>query len=336
VIIDIPKFISAERPYWSRLENYVQRLEQDAAGGLTLGELRQLHYLYERASADLARLNTFAAEPELRRYLENLVGRAYAEIHETRGRGRVVRLRDWFFKTFPRTFRAHAKAFQLACLITATGVLFGLFATLLDPDSRFVTMPFGHDQLRPRERVAMEEKAAVDRLAGQRAGFSSFLMTHNTKVSILTMALGMTYGVGTVIMLFYNGIALGAIGIDYLLDGQVLFLFGWLLPHGSVEIPAILIAGQAGLVLAGALIGHGRRDTAAQRLRSAAPDLLTLIGGVAVLLVWAGLVEGFFSQYHYPVVPYWLKISFGAVELGLLTAFLAWSGRERNPATPAT
>jgi uncharacterized membrane protein SpoIIM required for sporulation len=154
-------------------------------------------------------------------------------------------------------------------------------------------------------------------------------MTHNTKVSIFTMALGMTYGVGTIVMLFFNGIGLGAIAIDYILDGQSVFLAGWLLPHGSVEIPAILLAGQAGLVLAHALIGRGRRETLGQRLREANRDILTLICGVALMLVWAGVVEGFFSQYHEPVVPYWLKIAFGTAQLAALILFLALAGRTK-------
>ena len=45
-------------------------------------------------------------------------------------------------------------------------------------------------------------------------------MTHNTKVSILTLALGLTWGVGTLIMLFYNGVILGAVALDYVLAGE--------------------------------------------------------------------------------------------------------------------
>jgi uncharacterized membrane protein SpoIIM required for sporulation len=334
MIIDLPRFIQAERHYWTQLEACVARLEDDAVKTLSLTELQRLHYLYERAAADLARINTFASEPDLRRYLENLVSRAYAEIHETRGRGQRLALSVWFTQTFPRTLRAHSRALWLSCAVTLAGTLFGLMATLLDPQSRFATMPFGHDQMRPRERVAMEEQGQQDRIAGGKASFSSFLMANNTKVSIFTMALGITYGVGTLVMLFYNGIGLGAIGIDYILDGQGLFLAGWLLPHGSVEIPAILIAGQAGLVLAGALIGRGQRNTVSQRLRDAGRDMLALIGGVAVLLVWAGIVEGFFSQYHEPVVPYWLKIAFGATQLALLILFLARAGRAQTSGEP--
>jgi len=47
----------------------------------------------------------------------------------------------------------------------------------------------------------------------------------------------MTCGLGTIILLFYNGVILGAVVVDYILAGQATFLLGWLLPHGSFEIP---------------------------------------------------------------------------------------------------
>ena len=201
---------------------------------------------------------------------------------------------------------------------------------MFDPDSRHATMAFGHDQMTPQERVHQEEQAKEDRLEGHKTSFSAFLMTHNTKVSIFTLALGMTWGVGTILMLFTNGVTLGAIAVDYVQAGQTKFLLGWLLPHGVIEIPAILIAGQAGLVLALALIGWGKRTPLTARLRAVSRDLATLIFGVGILLVWAGFVEAFLSQYHEPVLPYELKISFGLIELILLWLFLAKSGRGRS------
>jgi uncharacterized membrane protein SpoIIM required for sporulation len=135
--------------------------------------------------------------------------------------------------------------------VTLVGCAFGGFAVALDPGSKAVLMPFSHLQGDPRERVAKEEKAEKDPLADSKTTFSAYLMTHNTKVSILTLALGVTWGFGTLVMLFYNGVILGAVSVDYILAGQTKFLAGWLLPHGSFEIPAILIAGQAGLILGG-------------------------------------------------------------------------------------
>jgi uncharacterized membrane protein SpoIIM required for sporulation len=330
VIIDLQHFVAGERPFWTQLEQALDKLEAEPNYRMNLQQLQQFHLLYERAAADLAKITTFSSEPQTRRYLESLVARAYGEIHETRERQRRIFPLKWFFQTLPQTFRRHLRAFWLSLGITAAGCAFGGFSLALDPESKPALMPFSHLMQDPAKRVAQEEKATEDRLAGHKASFSAFLMTHNTKVSIFTLALGMTWGAGTVIMLFYNGIMLGAVAVDYVGAGQTKFLLGWLLPHGAVEIPSILIAGQAGLMLAGALIGWGKGIPLRARLREVSQDLMTLIFGVALLLVWAGFVEAFLSQYHEPIIPYAVKIAFGAVELLLLFLFLTLSGKGRD------
>lgn len=330
MIIDVRRFIVEERPYWAELEGVLHNLEQDPSQQLDLTQAKRLHYLYRRASADLAKITTFASEPETRRYLEALVARAYGEIHETRDKPHRFAPWVWLVRTFPQTFRRHVRAFWLSVAVTMVGCAFGGFALALDPGAKQVLMPFEHLQGDPSERVRQEEDVAGDRLAGAKTAFSSALMTHNTRVSIFTMALGMTWGVGTMLMLFYNGIILGAVSIDYVLAGEARFLAGWLLPHGAVEIPAILVAGQAGLLLGGALIGWGDRSSSRARMRRIGHDLVTLIGGVAILLVWAGCIEAFLSQYHEPVIPYAAKIGFGVAELSLIAAFLTFAGRAKS------
>jgi uncharacterized membrane protein SpoIIM required for sporulation len=209
------------------------------------------------------------------------------------------------------------------------GVVFGGIALACDPEAKAVIMPFSHLNGDPAERVAKEEKQEnSDRLDGRKTTFAGELMTHNTRVTLTAMAMGMTWGVGTLVLMFYNGVILGAVAADYMLAGQTTFLLGWLLPHGVVEIPAMLVGGQAGFVLAGALLGRGRRKTLAARLREATPDVVTLCFGAAFMLVWAGVVESFLSQYHAPVVPYAVKIAFGLVEGTALTWFLVRAGRE--------
>jgi uncharacterized membrane protein SpoIIM required for sporulation len=327
MILDLERFVREGRPSWDELEARLRRLEEDPAASMSLDDAKRLHFLYQKASSDLARVMTFASEPAIRGHLESLVGRAYGEVH--RQRVGVVRWAPWrwFTATFPSTFRRQVGAFWLAVAVTVAGCAFGAGALVLDPESKAVLMPFPHLLDSPSERVAREEQGPRDELAGHKATFSGSLMTHNTKVSVLALALGMTWGVGTLVLIFYNGVILGAVCADYLLAGEGTFLIGWLLPHGSVEIPAILIAGQAGVVLGRAIIGWGNRATMRERLRAVGPDLSTLIGGVAVMLVWAGIVEAFFSQYHEPVLPYAVKIAVGLVELVGLAAFLALAGR---------
>ncbi len=275
----------------------------------------------------MAKIETFASEPTVRLYLEGLVARAYAEIHETRRRSRWRALAAWFVAGLPRTFRRHSASFRLACLATLVGALFGAGVVVFDYQSKPILLPFAHLQGDPSERVQFEEESDDDRLQGSKATFSAFLWAHNTRVSLLTLALGMTFGVGTAIMLFYNGVILGAVVCDYVLAGETAFLVGWLLPHGAVEIPAILIAGQAGFILGRALIGLGTSEPLRSRLRRVSPDLVTLIVALTLLLAWAGIVESFFSQYHEPFIPYVLKIAFGIVELAALFLYLTRAGR---------
>jgi len=327
MLIDLQKFIVAERPFWSELEGMLDTLERRPELRLTLGQVERFHYLYQRTSADLAKIKTLSAEPNTRAYLESMVARAFGEIHETRERPHRLAPLHWFFGTFPQTFRRHINAFWICLAAMLAGSLFGGFVLIADPDSKPVLLPFSHLHGDPSDRVAAEESALDDRLQGAKSSFSSYLMTHNTKVSIFTLALGLTWGIGTLIMLFYNGVILGAVALDYVLAGETTFLMGWLLPHGAIEIPAIILAGQAGLVLAGALIGWGKPLPLKSRLRKISGDLVTLICGIASMLIWAGIIEAFFSQYHEPVIPYAVKIGFGTLELILLVLFLTRSGK---------
>lgn len=326
MIVDIPRFVAAERPYWDELRALLDRVDTEPERRLSLTEIQRLHYLYERCSAGLARLDTFSTDPALRGLLETLVSRAYSGIHETR----EPRKMNWkaILFGFPRAFRRHMGAFRLSLGVTLLGCAFGWFAVRMDPHSKAVLMPFPGLLNSPAERVHQEEATTKDRLSGAKASFSAELMTHNIQVTVMTLAMGMTWGVGTLILLFYNGVILGAVAADYIAAGFGTFLTGWLLPHGSIEIPAILLGGQGGFILAGALIGWGGRTSRPDRLRAVAPDLFAIVAGAAVMLVWAGMVESFISQYHKPVIPYGLKIAFGACELVALTAFLGWAGRE--------
>lgn len=337
MIVDLQKFVTQERLHWDRLDAILAGLARDPWRPLPLDEARELERLYQRAAADLARLSTYAAEPQARRYLESLVARGHAEIHGSAERhARRFEVWCWFAVTVPQTFRRRIRAFWFALALTMVGCVFGAAAIAFDPDAKDVLMPFDHLRESPAERVAHEREDAGKSLADRKASFSGMLMTHNTQVALTAMALGMLWGIGTVVLLFYNGVILGAVAADYVLGGQTTFLFGWLLPHGVVEIPAILVAGQAGFVLASAVLGRNQRRTLAARLRAVVPDVVTLCATAAAMLVWAGVVEAFLSQYHEPIVPYAAKIAFGLVELTLLVWYAGWAGRTADAKTPST
>jgi len=327
MIVDLERFIAAERPLWDRLDAMLGAIARDPWRRLALDEALELDRLYQRAASDLARMATFCAEPETRRHLEDIVARGYSEIHGAGADRRRLRSARWLLWTFPNTWRRHVGAFCFAAALMAAGAIFGGAAIAFDPDSKPSLVGFPHLRMSPTERVRQEEASLGKALRDRKASFSGELIVHNTQVTFLSMALGMTWGVGTAVLMLLNGVILGAISVDYMLAGQSGFLFGWILPHGAVEIPAMLLGGQAGFVLAGSLLGRDQRRRLAARLRAAVPDVVTLSFGAALLLVWAGIVEAFFSQYHEPVIPYAVKIAFGIVELAALGAYLGISGR---------
>lgn len=330
MILDLPRFINAERSYWDELRALLDGLETSPDTRLSLEEMSRLLYLYQRSSSALTRLSDFTAEMEVREYLEALVARAYAEFHPSLPRFGRFRAAHWFFATFPRTFRKQFPAFTLALALTVGGAVFGAAAIAFDHDAKSVLMPFSQLNEDASQRVKHEESEKGDHMQGHKSTFAAQLMTHNIGVSLFTFALGVTWGIGSIFTLFYNGITLGAVAFDYIGAGQTKFLLGWLLPHGVIEIPAILVAGQAGFVLASSLIGFRNHQRASERIRTNASDMLTLAGGASVMLIWAGIVESFFSQYHAPVLPYSAKIAFGIVEFAALCVFLARAGRSQS------
>jgi uncharacterized membrane protein SpoIIM required for sporulation len=150
---------------------------------------------------------------------------------------------------------------------------------------------------------------------------SSAIMTNNLSVTFATFAAGMTAGLGTLYMIGWNGILLGVIGTACHQASMSVKLWSFVAPHGSLELPAIVIAGGAGLRLAQGLLFPGiyRRG---HSLSLGSGEAVRLVGGVIPMLVVAGILEGFFSPSSAPV---WLKFVAAAVLFSGLVAWL-WSG----------
>ena len=329
MILDLERFQAQARPRWRDLESLLAVLEARPDRRLNPAEAEQLQELYVRTAADLNRVTHGTLAYELRQYLERLVARAYAELYYAPPeRSEIWRPRRWLriFTVFPETFRRQARYFALALLITLLGCTLGGLAVHYDPASVDVLLP-AEDLRNPAQRVHEEEQGQGRHMdsAQTEAAFSAQLIRHNIQVSLLAAALGVTFGIGTALLLFENGILLGAVAVRYTQQGFGLFMSAWLLPHGAFEIPSILIAGQAGFYLARLLLRR-RED---RNVREAMKEWLVLVAGLAMMLVWAGLMEAFFSQHHAPVLPYGFKIAVAISELVLLTIYLLMVGRRK-------
>ena len=339
MILDVERFQAQARPRWRDLESLLASLESRPDRRLQPAEAERLQDLYAKAAADLNRVTHGSLAHELRQYLERLVARAYAELYYSPPtRSEIWQPRRWLriFTAFPETFRRHFRYFALAMLVTLLGCALGGLAVHYDPASVDVLLPA--DYLRdPGQRVHEEEQGQGRHrnTAQNEAAFSAQLIRHNIEVALVAAALGVTFGIGTALLLFENGVLLGAVAVHYTQRGFGLFMTAWLLPHGVFEIPSILIAGQAGFYLARLLL-HRRED---RNVRQAMREWLVLVAGLAMMLVWAGLMEAFFSQHHAPVLPYGFKVAIAAAELVLLTIYLLLIGRgessETRPAVPS-
>ena len=125
---------------------------------------------------------------------------------------------------------------------------------------------------------------------------SSMIMQNNIRVAAVAFATGILAGIGTFLMLFYNGLMLGVVGALIAAHGGEVQMGFWsfVAPHGVIELTAIFIAGGAGLMLGWAVLNPGeysRRDA----VKLAGREATKLMIGVAAMLVVAGVIEGFFS-----------------------------------------
>jgi uncharacterized membrane protein SpoIIM required for sporulation len=152
---------------------------------------------------------------------------------------------------------------------------------------------------------------------------SSSLIANNVQVSFVAFAGGVLAGVGTVLILLLNGIFFGAVVGLFHAERLGVYLWSFVLPHGVIELTAICIAGGAGLWLGSALVLPGR-STRSQALVERGREAISLIAGVVMLLLIAGLIEGFISPGPFPPA---VKLGFGAVMAVLLFAYLVLSGR---------
>lgn len=329
MIANLNRFKLRRQPLWREYDELLTRLESDVSLRLDIGEIQRMRALHETVAGDLTRVRTFAAEPETVAYLESLLARGFGFIHDNRRKRRGLPKFKRAFPLFAVTVRKHRLSMALVLAAFFLGVVFGGVLVAGDPSTKEVILPFEHLLGNPSDRVAMEEEGPAG-VQDVHSTFAAYLMAHNIRVSVLVLVLGIFYGVLTLVVIFYNGVIVGMVAVDYVLAGESVFLAAWLLPHGGVELPAFFFAAQAGLLIARAVITREGRLSLTSRLRKIQHDVVVLIAGTAVLLVWAGIVESFFSQYHAPVLPYSVKILFGVIQFA---GFLAYLLLARPPKT---
>jgi uncharacterized membrane protein SpoIIM required for sporulation len=286
-IMDLETFLRQRRPDWKRLEEVLEHVEGSGLGALDDDGAVELGRLYRRAASDLNQAQTFVSGEATERYLNDLVARAYASIYGRRKARPGAFLRH-LFRDYPAVFRRCGPQFLLALLLFVLGTAFGYLASYYDRDvARAYLMP-DMNTILPTEEG--EDTQTPTMTTDQLAGFSSFLFTHNLSVSLAAYALGITFGVGTAWLMFYNGVIMGALGAVFAEAHQLTAFATGVLPHGVLEIPAVLVAGAAGFVLAGGVL-RARPWPRREELARAGKESLLMVSGCVPLLAVAALLE---------------------------------------------
>jgi uncharacterized membrane protein SpoIIM required for sporulation len=309
------RWLDKRKPYWNRLE---QLLDQGARKGLSsLGrsELQEVGLLYRQIAADLAALREDRGSVHFARYLNQLLARAHNIIYSA-NKTSPSAIISFFTVTYPRVFRRHWRYVQIALLIFAVSAAVGAALTYQDPD--FKLSIIGPQMVQTIEKREMWTHSIV----GIKPLASSAIMTNNISVGFMTFALGITGGLGTIYMMLFNGLMLGVIGMACHQSGMSLQLWSFVAPHGVLELPAIFLAGGAGLRIATGLLFPGylpRRESLAR----AGTDAVQLLLGTIPMLIVAGTIEAFVSPTGLRMA---LKFGMAAALFALLLAYLFGAG----------
>jgi uncharacterized membrane protein SpoIIM required for sporulation len=319
---DVEDFVREREPRWHSLEVLLTRAEESPPSELGPENLLEVVRLYRLSCSDLNQLRSLTANPQLLGRVNQLVGRGYRFVYQhPKVRPGLPAVRRFFLRDVPATFRTEMRWVLSAALALLLGAAVGFCAVVVEPDSARSLIPgdFFTESASNRVHHIEHDKERIDNTEKATA-FGAFLYTHNIQVAFLTFSLGALTLVLGWAMLFYNGLLLGAVAAQYLVDGVGTFFLAWVGPHGALELPALVFAAAAGLRAGSALLLPGEVGRAAA-VRAAFPSVWRMLLTSAFLLVLAGLIEGSFSQFSSRAVPYGVKIAFALV---LFTAMVAW------------
>jgi uncharacterized membrane protein SpoIIM required for sporulation len=315
------QWIEKRKPYWNRLENLLQRSGQSGLNSLTRSELQDLSMLYRQIAADLAAIREDPSSVEFARFLNQLMIQAHSTIYTGRKSG-FRGIITFFLETWPRIFRQNLIYCITATAIFVAGFLAGALVTLRDPD-------FKLSILSPEMVTTIEQREMwTHRITSSKPQASSAIMTNNISVSFIAYAMGITAGIGTLYMLFFNGLHIGVIGAACLTAGMSLKLWSFIAPHGVLELPAIFIAGGAGLKIARGFLFPGALPRKESLLQSGKQGTILVLGVIPIMAI-AALLEAFVSPTHLAIP---LKFALAAGLFSLLLFYLfGLAADERQP-----
>ncbi len=314
--MDLDRFLSLNRPTWTRLSHLSGRA-RSRPGSLTSDEVDELITLYGRVSTQLSFAREHYGDPGVTNELNLLVAEANATIYR-RTASPLAGLRRFFVISFPAAvwhIRGFVAVATLALWVPI--IVVGLWLSSNDEALAYA----GPEAARAAYVEEDFEAYYSSSPAGQ---FATEVTVNNIQVSFLAFAAGVVLGLGSVFLLAFNGVNIGVALALFIVAGQQDRFWGLILPHGLLELTAVILAGAAGMALGWALVAPGDK-TRGQAFTEAARRSVVVILGLVLVFITAGIIEAFVTPSGLPTAA---RVGFGAVvEICFLLYVVAFGRR---------
>lgn len=309
-------FIKFRQKDWRRLESLMSY--HKGRNTLSAEEALELGTLYRAITSDLALARRDYPNQRVTLFLNQLLTRAHSFIYQ-QDVSDFRRLIRYFTHTIPQSFRTGWLFTLMAFLLFMVPGVTGYQLGVTNPD---IAGPLGLVEMR---EMLSEQDVWTNIPIDKRPYASAFIMSNNIRIAILAFGGGVGFGLFSLYILAINGLTIGAVlglAVHY---GMGESLFSFILPHGVIELSVVFIAGGAGLQLGWALLNPGlfsRRDA----LNLAARRVVPLVVISILLLIIAGLIEGFISPSD---VPFGVRVLVAGTSGVLMYGYLSLAGRIR-------
>ncbi|PSN19571.1 hypothetical protein C7271_06630 [filamentous cyanobacterium CCP5] len=316
--MNVQRWVARREKSWRQLERLLNQAEKQGLTALSSDQIHQIASLYRSVSADLARAQSRSLSHIIICDLQGLTTRSYSLIYQGSRRQEWRALLEFYRYGFPATVQQTWPYIAIATLVFCAGGAIGWWYGWQDPG--FLALVLGADFV---EEVRTSQDLWTVSILGVEPIASSSIMINNIAVSLRAIFGGITMfmpavplltppGAFTVYLLAFNGIMIGCVGTLVAQENLAYDLWAFVFPHGALELPAIFMAGGAGLLLARAILLPGpyvRVDA----LKIYGLQAAQLVYGIVPMLIMAGIIEGFFSPQTW--IPNEIKYIVGAAVL---------------------
>lgn len=328
------QFVARYQAEWQSFEDWLEAsgskraaMQRRLAGTL---QDQDVPARYRRLCQQLALARRRGYSPMVTGRLQQLVQRGHSLLYRTHA-PRWHRAAEFLLADFPRLVRSEA-ACMWAALALFVVPLVSLFI-LLQYQPELIHTVMDPMQVAQMERMydPSDARHKLGRDSGSDWKMFGFYIMNNISIGLRTFASGLLFGIGTIFVLIFNGVAIGSTFGHLQQIGYGDPLWRFVAGHAPFELTAIVIAGGAGLRLGFNLIAPGR-----QRRMDALVDAgikgAKLCLGVAAMLLIAAFIEAFWSSNGQ--MPSWIKFGVSGVLWTLVLAWLWRGGRAKDADAP--